>query len=538
MKRKLQSAVLLCLSAFAGATAANCEYIINNEWSDGFTANIQISNESGSAINGWEVSWEYSDGSLIESSWNGVLTGGNPYSASPLNWNGTIQPGQSVAFGVQGRKGVAGSLAEMPWVSGEICVNGSSSTSSINRSSSSLPRSSSSVSNSSFSSSLISSSISSLSDSSLSSGVSSSSSPSLGGDCIALCQWYEDGEYPLCVNISSGWSWEKNRSCIGVDTCNDQFGTGGAVEICNSSSSFNSSSGPSSSRLSSTPSSSSSSSSGGDVYEAVSTHFSGLGSPYGGCGVPQDTLETQHFVALNVFNSPNIYDQWPRPITGEDLQYMGEYQNGMNCGRWVRVTMGENCSGTNDGAKDEPFCRNGSGWFDDQYSGATLDFIVADSCGDDNAWCRDSLYHLDFSKHSLSQFTLDGAPVGDMLPDNFNNRKITWQYIAAPDYSDDISIFFMKGAQEYWPTILITRLRNGIHAVEQLVDDEWITVERNHDMGQSFILEAVFGDSFIIRVRDVNDELINDGRQYVFDLPELCGTICSEPVVETTYSIM
>lgn len=538
MKRKQQSAVLLlCLCVLPVTAAANCEYSINNEWSNGFTANIQIANDSDSTISGWEVSWAYSDGSTITSSWSAELAGSNPYSASPLTWNGTIQPGQSVEFGVQGSKGAPGSAAEKPLVTGDICSNGVSSTSStITRSSSALVSSSSTDAISSSTSSSSPPSSSSTSSASSDSVLSSSS----GENCERICQWYEDGQYPLCVNLSSGWSWERNQSCIGIDTCNDQFSTGGVVEICTSrsSSSSSSSTNSSSSISKSSTASFSSTSSVSEVYEAVSTHFYGLGSPYGGCGVPQDTLETEHFVALNVFNSPNIYDQWPRPITGDDLQYMGEFQNGMNCGRWVRVTMGENCSGINDGARDEPFCRNGSGWFDDQYSGATLDFIVADSCGDDNAWCRDSQYHLDFSMHSLSQFTLDGAPVGEMLPDNFNNRKIRWQYIEAPDYSDDISIFFMKGAQEYWPTILITNLRNGIHSVEQLVDNEWITVERNHDMGQSFILEMIFEGSYIIRVRDVNDELINDGRQYVFDLPESCGEICSDPVVETTYSTM
>ena len=34
------------------------------------------------------------------------------------------------------------------------------------------------------------------------------------------------------------------------------------------------------------------------------TYFSGLGSPYGGCGLPQANLDSQDFVALNVFNTP------------------------------------------------------------------------------------------------------------------------------------------------------------------------------------------------------------------------------------------
>ena len=34
--------------------------------------------------------------------WNADVTGGNPYTATPLGWNNLIQPGQSIEFGVQG----------------------------------------------------------------------------------------------------------------------------------------------------------------------------------------------------------------------------------------------------------------------------------------------------------------------------------------------------------------------------------------------------------------------------------------------------
>src|SRR3984957_5124235 len=34
------------------------------------------------------------------------------------------------------------------------------------------------------------------------------------------------------------------------------------------------------------------------------TWFTGLGSPYGGCGLPQADLDSQNFLALNVQNSP------------------------------------------------------------------------------------------------------------------------------------------------------------------------------------------------------------------------------------------
>ena len=38
---------------------------------------------------------------------------------------------------------------------------------------------------------------------------------------------------------------------------------------------------------------------------ANATHFDGLGSPYGGCGLPQAELESPDFVALNVYNTLN-----------------------------------------------------------------------------------------------------------------------------------------------------------------------------------------------------------------------------------------
>ena len=99
----------------------NCEYVISNEWPTGFVALIKITNDGTTAINGWDVNWQFSDGSLATQSWNATVTGANPYSASPLAWNGQIQPGQSVEFGMQGTKGISDTPAEIPAVTGAVC---------------------------------------------------------------------------------------------------------------------------------------------------------------------------------------------------------------------------------------------------------------------------------------------------------------------------------------------------------------------------------------------------------------------------------
>jgi hypothetical protein len=266
-----------------------------------------------------------------------------------------------------------------------------------------------------------------------------------------------------------------------------------------------------------------------------STYFDGLGAPYGGCGLPQAQLDTQDFVALNVYNTPGDYNFYPRPVT--DASKVGQWNNGLNCGRYVQVTIGDYCTGVNDGAQNQAFCRNGS-WTSDAYNGATLTMIVADSCGDSNAWCRDDPYHLDLAKDSLNKFVLNGAAVGDMYPNHWNNRHISWQYVAAPNYTGDIKIGFLQGAQAYWPAIAVSHLANGIHSVEYYSGGAWQTAKMNSDMGQSYIIAGLTSGAttFQIRVRDVNDQLINNGRVYSFALPSACGTQCSQPYTATTYT--
>ena len=213
------------------------------------------------------------------------------------------------------------------------------------------------------------------------------------------------------------------------------------------------------------------------------------------------------------------------------------WDNGLNCGRWVQVSGADYCTGVNDGAPGQPFCRNGS-WTADKYNGATLNMLVADSCGDSNAWCRDDPYHLDLAKASLNQFALNGAPVGDMYPDHWNNRHISWKFIPAPAYSGDLKIGFLQGAQAYWPAIAVSHLANGIHSVEYYSNGTWQAAKMNSDMGESYILNGVTPGSsqFQIRVRDVTDQLINGGRVYSFSLPASCASTCSQPYTPADYT--
>ena len=256
------------------------------------------------------------------------------------------------------------------------------------------------------------------------------------------------------------------------------------------------------------------------------TWFSGLGGPYGGCGLPQANVDSQNFLALNVQNSPGVYTLLPRPIPAADASEIGMFDNGLNCGRWVQVTIGNYCTGVNDGAQNEPFCRNGS-WISDQYNGATLDMVVADSCDDGNAWCKDDPYHVDLHQASLNQFVLNGQPVGNMYPDHWNNRQVTWQFIPAPNYTGDIDIGAIQGSQPYWPAIAISHLPNGIHGVQYYANGTWTAATMDSDMGDDYIIApttgaGTAGSFYEIRVVDASGNLVNNGEVYNFSLPASC----------------
>lgn len=134
----------LAISILSSHAYAGCQYVVTNQWNNGFSATLKITNSGASAINGWNINWQYSGDNRVTSSYNTTLSGSNPYSATNLSWNGAIQPNQTIEFGIQGNKGAA--AAEVPVLAGAVC--GSTPTSS-SRASSSAPVDSSSASSSS-----------------------------------------------------------------------------------------------------------------------------------------------------------------------------------------------------------------------------------------------------------------------------------------------------------------------------------------------------------------------------------------------------
>lgn len=212
------TSVALALTAVSIPVFADCKYTVNDQWNNGFTATVKITNSTTSPINNWSIAWQYAGNNRITNSWNANLTGANPYSATNLNWNGQIQPGQSVEFGFQGTKDA--SAAEVPVISGAAC-GATSSASSVKSSSSSVISSSSVKSSSSSvasSSSVKSSSSSSAVSSVVSSSISlSSSSQSSAASSIGAGVLFQENFENTALNAQpANWdnflAWNYNTS--------------------------------------------------------------------------------------------------------------------------------------------------------------------------------------------------------------------------------------------------------------------------------------------------------------------------------------
>jgi Cellulose binding domain/Peptidase M60, enhancin and enhancin-like len=121
------TAVIFAIASVS--TYATCTYSITNQWNNGFTANIKITNSKSTPINNWSVTWRYASDNRVTNLWNANLTGTNPYTAGNLSWNASIPVGQSIEFGFQGTKGSAN--AEVPSITGDACTGSGGNSSSV-----------------------------------------------------------------------------------------------------------------------------------------------------------------------------------------------------------------------------------------------------------------------------------------------------------------------------------------------------------------------------------------------------------------------
>ena len=81
-----------------------------NSWGSGYVVNLKVKNDTKQAVNGWTLKVKKSE-VKIDNSWNmTVKTSGDYYVITPVEWNKTVYPGQSVDIGFQGAGGIGSSI--------------------------------------------------------------------------------------------------------------------------------------------------------------------------------------------------------------------------------------------------------------------------------------------------------------------------------------------------------------------------------------------------------------------------------------------
>jgi chitodextrinase len=82
-----------------GTGACRVAYGVN-QWNNGFTANITITNTSSSAVNGWTLAWSYAGNQQVGNAWNATVSqSGQAVTARNMSYNGSIPAGGTTSFG-------------------------------------------------------------------------------------------------------------------------------------------------------------------------------------------------------------------------------------------------------------------------------------------------------------------------------------------------------------------------------------------------------------------------------------------------------
>jgi beta-glucanase (GH16 family) len=99
----VRSSVASSASSANNSGGLSCTAKVVNNWGSGYQLDVSINNGSSATVNGWNVTLSFNENPQRTGGWNATFGGsGNTVTAGNVNWNGSVAPGQSVAFGLQG----------------------------------------------------------------------------------------------------------------------------------------------------------------------------------------------------------------------------------------------------------------------------------------------------------------------------------------------------------------------------------------------------------------------------------------------------
>ncbi|MFG2003872.1 cellulose binding domain-containing protein [Spirillospora sp. NPDC048911] len=107
----------------AQAAAATATFVKTSDWGSGYEGKYTITNGTGTAINGWSVSFQLPAGGTVSSAWDASMSrNGQRFTFTNVGWNATIAPGASASFGFIGSPGTA--VPSDCTLNGQSCTGG------------------------------------------------------------------------------------------------------------------------------------------------------------------------------------------------------------------------------------------------------------------------------------------------------------------------------------------------------------------------------------------------------------------------------
>ncbi|MEU8633274.1 cellulose-binding domain-containing protein [Amycolatopsis sp. NPDC048633] len=85
--------------------AATCvvRFSLSDQWNDGFTAEVAITNKGGETLSPWTLSWTFAAGQRVTHGWDGKYgQSGTRVTVNAESYNSTLAPGATVSTGLNG----------------------------------------------------------------------------------------------------------------------------------------------------------------------------------------------------------------------------------------------------------------------------------------------------------------------------------------------------------------------------------------------------------------------------------------------------
>ncbi len=78
-------------------------FFVTDQWNDGFTAGVAITNKSGGTLSPWTLTWTFTAGQQVTHGWDGKYSqSGSRVTVTAESYNSTLAPGATVSTGLNG----------------------------------------------------------------------------------------------------------------------------------------------------------------------------------------------------------------------------------------------------------------------------------------------------------------------------------------------------------------------------------------------------------------------------------------------------